>query len=170
MRTLLLCFTVALCAILTACGGRYQLGPGSDPAFATLHVAVVTSDTMLPQSAAVITTAVREAFIKDGRVRLVDHSADADAILRIVLVSYSRETTVALPNDTALARRYDVTLAARATLHDQRRNQPILVDRPLMARRGVFSDSGNIPAEAHTLPLLAERLADETVRAVLERW
>lgn len=170
VRALLACFALALTAGLTACGGRYQLGPGSDPGFATLHVAIVRSDTMVPQSTAVFTTAIRAAFLKDGRVRLVDRPDEADAILRITLTDYGREMTVAQPTDTGLARRYDVTLSAIATLTDQRDGRPLLTDRPLVARRGVFSDGGNVQAEAQTLPLLAERLAEETLRAVLDRW
>lgn len=170
VRLFLVCLSLVLGTGLAGCGGRYQLGPGTEPGFATLHVAVVKSDALVPQSVAIVTAAIREAFIKDGRVRLVDRPDEADAVLRVVLVDYRRETTVAQPADTGLSRRYDVTLNAVATLIDQRQGRPLLTDRPLSARRGVFSDSGNIPAEAHTLPLLADRLAGEAVRAVLERW
>lgn len=169
-RFLLACSLVGLCAGLTACGGRYQLGSATEPGFTTLHVAVVRNDAMVPQSAAIVTTALREAFIKDGRVRLVDDATQADAVLRVVLVTYQREMTVAQPADTGLSRRHDLVLTARATLTDRRDGRLLLADRPLTARRGVFSDDGHSPAEYQTLPLLAERLADAAVRAVLERW
>lgn len=155
---------------LTACGGRYQLGSATEPGFTTLHVAVVRSEAMVPQATALVTTALREAFIKDGRVRLVDDPGQADAILRVTLVTFGREMTVAQTSDTGLSRRHDLTLGARATLTDRRDGRLLLDERPLSARRGVFSDDGHGPAEYQTLPLLAERLADDTVRAVLERW
>lgn len=169
-RALLACSLLGLCAALTACGGRYQLGSATEPGFVTLHVAVVRNDAMAPQSSALVTTAVREAFIKDGRVRLIDDATQADAVLRIILVDYQREMTVAQPQDTGLSRRHDLILSARATLTDRRDGRVLLADRPLTARRGVFSDDGHSAAEYQTLPLLAERLADDAVRAVLERW
>ncbi len=156
-------------AALAGCG-HYRLGTDASPAFATLHVEVVSSEVLLPQATVVVTTALREAFLQDGRVRLADTAESADAALRVTLVSYGRGVSVVRPDDTGLARRFDLTLAARATLTDRRAGAAKFSDRALLATRGAFTDGGQIPAEYQTLPLLAERLADEAVKAVLDVW
>lgn len=163
---------LTLLAGLVAAAGctHYRLGTGAEPPFASLHVAVVSSEVLLPQATALVTAAVRDAFLQDGRVRLVDSPEGADATLRVTLVSYGRGVAVVRPDDTGLARRFDVALAARATLTDERRGATLFADRPITATRGVFTDSGQVPAEYQTLPLLAERLAEEVRKAALDVW
>jgi outer membrane lipopolysaccharide assembly protein LptE/RlpB len=154
---------------LTACA-HYQLGNGPPPKFTRLYLAPVVSDGLIPQAQAVVTTQLREVFLKDGRLALVESAAEADAVLTITLGSYQREATVSRPDDTGRARRFAVTLRASATLLDVRSGQKLFADRPLSATRGVFTDSGQIQAEYQTLPLLAEVLAGNALHAVLDIW
>ncbi len=154
---------------LSACA-HYQLGTGSKAKFTTLFIAPVTSTTAIPQAQVLVTTQLREAFIHDGRVTLVNSPEDADAVLQISLSGYDRVVAVSRPDDTGLARRFDVTLHAKATLTDNRSKEAYFVQRPLTATRGAFTDSGLVPAEYATLPLLAEQLAKESVHAVLDVW
>jgi hypothetical protein len=168
MRFAVLASLVALALGVSSCT-NYHLD-GAPPRYATLHVAVVKSDVLLPQAVALVTTQVREAFLKDGRVRLVDSAAEADAELTLTLEDYHRDVTVARTDDTGLARRFDVVLQARASLVDQRTKQIVFANQPLKATRGVFTDSGQIQAEYQTLPLLAEKLAERALHAVLDTW
>ena len=74
-----------------------------------------------------------------------------------------------LPSDTALGRKFTVTLAAEITVTDASGRK--LVDRrTVRVARDVFTDSGQQPAEYQTLPLLAEALATEIAHAVLDTW
>lgn len=155
--------------LLGGCAG-YQLGTGSAPKFSTLFIAPVASETLIPQAQVLVTTQLREAFGRDGRVTLVNSADAADAVLTVSLASYGREAVVARQDDTGLARRFDVTLQAKATLTDNRTKQTLFAQRVLTARRGVFTDSGLVPAEYETLPLLAELLAKEATHAVLDTW
>jgi hypothetical protein len=149
---------------------NYHLGTGAAPQFASLYVAPVTSDALIPQARALVATQVREALIRDGRVALADSPEQADAVLTIVLSSYNRQVVVSRQDDTGLARRFDVTLVAHATLVDNRTKQVYFSQRPLEAKRGVFTDSGLVPSEYQGLPLLAEDIANATVHAVLDTW
>lgn len=155
--------------LLTACA-NYRLGTGSTLKFSTLYVEPVTSEALIPQARVLVTTQIREALIKDGRVTLVSSPEQADAVLTVILYSYDRTVAVSRDNDTGLARRFDVTLAAKATLIDNRTKQPYFAQRAIEAKRGVFTDSGLVPSEYEALPLLAESLANETVHAVLDTW
>lgn len=154
---------------LSGCAG-YQLGTGTQTKFTTLFIAPVTTEALVPQARELVTTQVREAFLKDGRVRLVDSPAEADAILQIALTGYDRAVAVSRQDDTGLARRFDVSLRAHATLTNERTKQAFFVRRPLTAKRGVFTDSGLVPSEYQALPLLAEQLAQEVAHSVLDTW
>lgn len=149
---------------------NYQRGTGTTPKFSTLFVAPVTSVALLPQAQALVTTQLREALIRDGRVTLVNSAQAADAVLQVTLTSYDRAASVARSDDTGLARRFNVTLHAHATLTDNHTKQVYFTQRPLIAERGVFTDSGLVPAEYQALSLLVEQLAGEAVHAVLDTW
>jgi hypothetical protein len=149
---------------------NYRLGTGSSVKFTTLFLAPITAEALIPQAQALVTTQLREAFIRDGRIRLVNSADSADAVLAVTLAGYNRAVAVSRPDDTGLARRFDVTLQARATLTDNRTKQAYFTARALEAKRGVFTDSGLVPSEYQALPLLAEVLASETVHAVLDTW
>lgn len=161
---------VALAAgLLAGCAG-YHLGTGSTAKFTKLYIAPIASDALIPQAQALVTTQLREAFIRDGRVTLVNSAEAADAVLSITLAGYNRTVAVSRSDDTGLARRFDVSLQARATLLDSRTQQPYFSQRPLDAKQGVFTDSGLVPSEYQALPLLAELIAREAVHAVLDTW
>jgi hypothetical protein len=168
-------FAAAL--VLSGCS-HYRLGAGAAPAFTTLFVAPVVAAAPVPQAASVATSALREAFARDGRVRLVDSADAAEAVLEVTLVGYGREVATVQANDTGLARKFDMTLTATATLRDTRSGKPLFADRPLAARRQAFTDNPREPgrfdnqgqAEYHLLPVLAEALAARAVSAVLDVW
>ena len=155
--------------MLAGCA-NYQLGTGTTQKFSTLFIAPIASETLIPQAQALVTTQLREAFIRDGRVTLVNSAPAAEAVLQVTLTSYDRAVSVARSDDTGLARRFNVTLRARATLTDNRTKQIYFDRRPLAAERGVFTDSGLIPADYQALSLLAEQLAGEATHAVLDTW
>jgi hypothetical protein len=159
--------TSAFC--LTGCAG-YQLGTGAQQKFTTIFIAPVTTEALIPQARELVTTQLREAFMKDGRVRIVDSPAEAEAMLQVSLSGYDRTVAVSRQDDTGLARRFDVALRAHATLTNERTKEAFFVRRPLTAKRGVFTDSGLIPSEYQALPLLAEQLASEVAHTVLDTW
>lgn len=167
---------LAVLSLLFACLGiatgcsHYQLGTGATVKFSSLYVAPIKSDALIPQARTLVATQVREALLRDGRVRLADSAEQADAVLTIVLSSYNRQVVVSKQDDTGLARRFEVTLVAHATLVDNRTKQTYFAQRPLEAKRGIFTDSGLVPAEYEGMTLLAEDLGQAAVHAVLDTW
>ena len=161
---------IGLCILLLSGCAGYRLGSGAGQKFTTLFIAPVTTEALIPQARELVTTQLREAFIRDGRITLVNSPAQADAVLQLSLSGYDRAVVVSRQDDTGLARRFDVTLRAQATLIDQRSKQAFFTQRPLSVRRGVFTDSGLGPAEYQGLSLLAELLATETAHTVLDTW
>lgn len=159
-----------LVALLLAGCAHYRLGTGASPGFATLHVAPVRIEAPIPQAQALYSTALREAFLRDGRVRLAGAAGGADAELRVVIDRYTREVATVRADDTGLARRLDVVLAARATLTDLRSGKVLFADRPLTVRRGLLADGGLNQAEYQHQPVLAQELARQVLHAVLDTW
>lgn len=166
---LLFCFSAACLGGITSCS-HYQLGTGGKLAFTTLYVAPVENKTLLPQARAILSTQIREAFEKDGRVQLVNSAAAADATLEVSIRNYHRDVASVLENDTGLARKYTLTLGVVCTLRDNRKGADLFTDREISAQRDAFTDGGQLQSEYQTLPLLSEALAKKITHSVLDVW
>lgn len=125
---------------------------------------------MLPQAQALVSTAIRDALQKDGRVTLVASPEAADVVLHVSLVGYDREVAAASSVDSGLARKFALSLRASCTLTDRRTGRPCFSNRPLKVTKDAFVDSGQLQSEYQALPLLASALADRVAHTVLDVW
>jgi hypothetical protein len=157
--------------LVTGCS-HYQLGTGSAGklAFHTLYVAPVENRTLLPEARAVVSTQLREAFARDGRVALVSSPEAADATLTVVITNYHRDTAAARADDTGLARKFNLTLETTCMLRDNRGLKNYFENRAVSVQREAFTDSGQLQSEYQALPLLAESLAGKITHTVLDVW
>ncbi len=107
-----LCLLSAVLLFGPGCA-HYQLG--TDAAgkltFQTLYLEPVENKTLLPQARALLSTQLREAFARDGRVTLVNAPEAADATLAVTITSYRRDVQTVREGDTGLARKFNLTLA-----------------------------------------------------------
>ena len=149
---------------------NYRLGTGAKLSFHTLYVEPVANKTMLPQAREIVSTQLREAFARDGRVALVNSPESADATLRVTLTDYHRDVATPREGDTGLARKFNLNLGATCTLRDNRAAKNIFENRPLAVQRESFTDSGQLQSEYQTLPLLAAALAEKVTHAALDVW
>ncbi len=77
------------CLLLGLAGcAHYQLGTEGKPGFTTLFVEPVANKTLLPQAQTIVSTQLRQAFITDARVTLVNSAAEADATLSVTINDY----------------------------------------------------------------------------------
>ena len=150
---------------------HYQLGTGTkDLGFSTVYIAPVTNEAAVPQATALVSRELRNSLLQDGRMSLAADEASADAVLSVALVHYARTFTAVQPNDTALARKFDLVLTAHCSLIDQRTGKPLFKNRPVSVTRQIYVDDGQNPAEYQALPQLADQLADRVSHAVLDVW
>jgi hypothetical protein len=163
-------FVLALLGLFGAAGcSHYQLGTGATASFHTLYVEPVANKTTLPQAREIVTTRVREAFARDGRIALANSASEADATLTIAIVDYHRNVAAVREGDTGLARKFDLTLGVDCTL--RRRDGTVLFEkRRIEAVREAFTDAGQLQAEYQTLPLLADVLARNITHTTLDVW
>lgn len=166
LKTLLACSGLI---VLGSCS-HYRLGTGAQLQFESVYIEPVVVKALIPQSRALFTTQLRESFIRDGRVAVVNALEDADVSILLVVRSYEREVATARPDDTGLARKFIVSIKADVTLTDRRTNRILFENRPLATRRELFTDSGQSQAEYQLLPLLAGDLAESARHAVLDVW
>jgi len=164
----------ALSLLVAALGlagcAHYQLGTDGQLAFSTLYVAPVANKTLLPQAEAIVSTQLRQAFIRDARLVLVNSAAEAEATLSVAINDYHREMTAAREDDTGLARKFALTLGTTCTLRNNRSGKVLFADRAVAVKRDAFTDSGQLQSEYQTLPLLAEALAQKIAHTVLDVW
>lgn len=159
-----------LCGLLGFVGcSHYQLGTSADVAFSTLYVAPVDSQTLLPQAREIISTQLREAFARDGRVKIVNSADAADVTLQVTLRDYRRDVASVLENDTGLARKFVLTLEVACTL-TPKVGENLFADRIVRVQRDAFTDGGQLQSEFQTVPLLAETLSRKIVHTVLDVW
>ena len=97
--------------VLTGCA-NYRLGTGAQLSFRTIHIAPVVNESNIPQAVAIVSTQLRETFLRDPRVILVNTPEEADVTLSVHLVNYGRVMQTRLTTDTGLARKFDVSLDA----------------------------------------------------------
>lgn len=172
-------------AIFGAACAHYRLGTGVQRDYESIFIAAVDTNAVIPQSAAVLSTQIREAFIRDGRLRVVNTPEEADAVLTIKLERLHRDTLTTLPTDGGLARTFGLSLDASATLRDAKGEKTWFADRPLHVERQIFTNDGTsvatpngpilVPqqqtqAEYTLVPTLGEDLAAQVKSAVLDTW
>jgi len=167
--SLLFCLLGAL--LFSGCA-HYRLGTRGELSSHTLYVTpVVNENSNLPQAVAVVSTQLREAFLHDSRVILVNTPEEADATLTVRLVKYGRKSTAHQTTDTGLTRKFDITLDAEATLVNNKDHKPIFEKRKIQAVRQIFTDNGQqLQAEYQNVTLLAETLAKNVRSAALDIW
>lgn len=174
-------FVLPFCALLglflSAGCSHYQLGTAGKLSFRTLYIPPVVNKAQMPQAVAVITTQVREAFLRDGRVTLVNSPTEADATLHITLTRYARDIATSRPDDTGLARKFNLNLTALCTLRNTKDNTVLFENRALVVEQQIFAtatpeqpDSDQLQAEYQSLPQLAAKLADKVAHAALDVW
>jgi hypothetical protein len=160
---------------------HYQMGAGPATSFASIYIEPAKNKTTLAQSRELVSTMVREAFIRDGRVEVVDSRADADATLEVTLVKYRRDNAANREDDNGLARKFTLRLTASCSLRDNRSGRMLFDGRMIEVQREAFTDNGlglvpfgtsndQLQSEYNTLPLLAELLSDKVTHAVLDVW
>jgi hypothetical protein len=172
-------FLAALAAVVLSFTGcsHYQLGTEGQLAFTRLYIAPLENDAALPQVTAVFSTQLRESFLRDSRVTLVNSSSDADVTLTVSLNQLTRAVATARPDDTGLARKFELTVHSVCALRDNRTGAALFEKRPVIVTRQLFStpspyvsESDQLQAEYNLMPQLAQALADRVAHTVLDVW
>ena len=109
-------FILLVLLVFTQFGCRYALGPGEELPYDSVYVQVVHNDSTAPQAGPLLSRALREEMIREGRTKLVNNPSSADASLTVRLIDYERLPEMYRSDDTALASGFRMSMFALATL------------------------------------------------------
>ncbi|MFP4156173.1 MAG: LPS assembly lipoprotein LptE [Opitutales bacterium] len=165
---------------LPACRS-YQLGHAAELPFETIFVEPAGNESDAPQAQAIVSAKVREAILRDSRVKLTADKKDADVVLDVLLTAYDRDAANRDPRDTEVALDYDLTLTSRITLLDQRSGEYLFRSRTVSAEASAFVNDLSAPAgtadtqsflqaEHQAMPRIARELARQIANEVLGAW
>ena len=156
----------------------YKFGDPAQLDFKSIYIKPVTNDSFAPQVQALLSSRIRELFIRENRVSMVNDQQEADVILFVNLINYDRDKAARQSNDTVLARSFDLNLYAEVSLFDQNSGSYLFENRVLTQTYGVYADNpyeqaqapSLVQAEYQAMPNLARKLARKIADEVLSPW
>ena len=177
MIAVLAFFTLAL---VSGCNS-YQLGDPVELPFESIYIKPVSNDSFAPQAQALLSTQIRDAFIRDGRTKLVTSREAADAVLLINLTEYNRYPAARQSEDTTTAVSFSLVLAAEVSLFNQNKGDYYFLKRIINESSSAYADNPYAtPAIAQTqdflqmeyqaMPRLTHDLSRRIADEVLNTW
>lgn len=158
-------FMVCLWTLLSGCAA-YEWGRPGELSARSIFIAPVGNETELPQVAALLNAALREAFLEHGGYTLAPSRARADAIVEVTLRDLTRAPRARLPTDTVRAASYDLSVSADVSVLSGRESQRFRVTADTVSYL-----SPSLPdAEYQGLPRLAQDLAQRIRDNAIYSW
>lgn len=156
----------------------YQLGDPAQLDFESIYIKPVTNNSFAPQVQALLSSQIRELFIRESRISMVNDQQEADVTLFVNLINYDRDTAARQSNDTVLARSFDLNLYAEVSLFDHNSGSYLFENRVLAQTYSVYADNpyeqdqapSLVQAEYQAMPNLARKLARNIADEVLSPW
>ncbi len=161
---------IGACFLITSSGcSHYRLGSPAELPFHTIFVSAVENESLAPQTQALLTENLIEAFLRDGTLKVVSRS-EAEAILKVTLIDYARKLSATQESDTLLGRSFAMQLRAEASLLNNRTPIPYFSNLEFSFSEYAFIDDGLPQAEYNSMPLLARGLAKRIKDYVVSAW
>lgn len=174
--------SLALLTLLSASSCRsYKLGHPGELAFTSIYVMPVENNSFAPQAQAQVSSDLREAFIRDGRVKLVASEEAADVVLMVSLADYSRSPSARANVDTVKAFDFDITLTSNVSLYDPINGNYLFKNDLIEARTNAYTENPYAApaalntqtyhiAERQAMQNLSRSLAQKIADRILSAW
>ena len=160
------------CLLLAGLGGAlgcYHLGPVGKNTPRSVAVPMFKNRTLKPQLEAQVTNAIIKRLQADGSVR-VDRPANADVVVTGVITRYQRDMLRTQKTDTSVTREYRLGIEALVEARDRTTGAVLLKPTTLTGHADSFLGNDLQSAEEQALPLIADDLARQVVRLLVEGW
>jgi len=169
-----LSFLITPCAlfltVLAGCGYNTGGGVRLQSSLQTIAVPVFFNETLEPTLENAVTSAVKQEFLTNGRLSVVNDPGDADLVLKGTVTSFGL-TPLAFDPASSVVLEYRVRIRTSIQLENPR-TQKILWQDPGMeasAEYVVNSDtSANRVAQDHAIAEASKLLAENVIHRVLE--
>ena len=160
---------LAASTALSGCAS-YRLGQPRAADYQAIYIAPARNESALPQLEAPVNAAVRQALSRSEAFSLANES-DADAKLEIRLIEAKREMAAVLSEDVGRARKLQLVVEVGVDLHNTRQPGAFYIrDRRFVVSQDIFTDSGQISAEYHAGPALADEIATRVAELLADTW
>jgi len=178
--TLIATLTLLSAACISGCKS-YQFGNAAELPFQSIYIKPVSNDSFAPQAQALLSAQIRDAFIRDGRAKLVTSEEAADAVLLINLTEYDRRAAARQSQDTAIGANFDLTLVAEVSLYNQNKGDYFFKDHVIKESSMAYVNNPYatlatpqtqdfLQSEYQAMPLLTRDLARKIADEVLSPW
>ena len=158
-----------LCFLLSSCSSYSR--SAAKPPFSKLYIEPVDNRTVAPQVIAVFSRNLREEFLRDATVQLVDRD-QAEATLTVRLTAYDNATGAFSSADSGQVGSLLLQVGATGNLIGKD-GTIYFENRPFQRTNHVFTTSGpqDLPAGRYqTIPLVAQQIARDVKNAVTGTW
>jgi hypothetical protein len=154
--------------LLSGCLG-YSLGTTLPHDIRTIHVPTFKNSTTEPLLEIDTTDATIGRFQFDGSVQITQEN-EADAILKVTLISYTLTPLSFDPNKTTQTREYRATVKADVVLL-RRATDEVILDAPSVIGEATFYLTGDMSSsKRRAMPELSEDLGRRIVDTVTQTW
>ena len=152
----------------SGCAG-YRLGTMLPPSLRTVYVPTVVNATEEPLLEGEVTRALLARIRTDGSLRAVGEET-ADAVLRVTLRRFQMDPIAFERGQAARASAYRLTLTASLVFADARTGDVVAAAPSATGETTVETGGDLSSAKRAGIPTLAEDLARDIVRRVVEAW
>jgi outer membrane lipopolysaccharide assembly protein LptE/RlpB len=176
VRALIGLASIVALSLFNGCAS-YHLGSASEIPFKSIYIKPATNHSFAPQAQPIVSAQIREAFIRDARVKLVTSEEAADAVLFVDLAEYERNAGTRSSQDTAVANDFNIRLTANISLFNQAQGDYLFKERSIQADTQAYTGnpySGEIisyqQSERQAMTQLAREIARKITDEVLSPW
>jgi hypothetical protein len=128
-----------------------------------------------------LSTQIRDAFIRDGRTKLVTSREAADAVLLINLIEYNRRAAARQSDDTTTAASFSLVITAEVSLFNQNKGDYYFQERIINESSSAYVDNPYATSEVaqtqnflqmeyQAMPSLTYDLSRRIADEVLNTW
>ena len=156
---------------LAGCAG-YRVGntSGRDlQGVRSVYVPMVKNTSLEPDLQLTVTNAIIRRFNTDGTLE-VNQSQFADSELDVVVTNIEHTPYRSSTNDILVTAEYQITIQATATFVNRKLGRKIFENSAVVGITTFFTQSDIQEGERQAIPLAAEDLANNVVKAVTEGW
>ena len=176
-RALIGLVSIIVLSLFNGCA-NYQLGSAAEIPFKSIYIKPAANHSFAPQAQPIVSAQIREAFIRDARVKLVASEEAADAVLFVDLTEYTRSAGARSNRDTVIAKDFNIRLTAEISLFNQAKGNYLFKERSVQADTQAYT--GNPYAESEitsyqqserqAMTQLAREIARKITDEVLSPW
>lgn len=177
VRALIGLAAIVVLSLFNGCAS-YHLGSSAEIPFKSIYIKPASNHSFAPQAQPIVSAQIREAFIRDARVKLVASEEAADAVLFVDLTEYDRSAGARSSLDTTIAKDFNIRLTAKVSLFNQAQGNYLFKERSIQADTQAYI--GNPYAESEIISYqqserqamtqLAREIARKITDEVLSPW